>query len=664
MIDTNFQLYQAKVNSNIMFRGKSETFLKLYNSKIGNIPLKDTISKTINDESCFLGEGLSKKVYDLQNLKGYIVRIYKKFFTPEDLNTEFVKPKKNHINMIDDVVLHIPNKIDIAKKRDGQSIGVADYSKRISADEFPPLSNVYVTREETLHALDTYEQIKNFPLESFKHAYRQIKKFCSEPGYQFDVISPNNILVDTVSKKINIIDPLEPKVNNGVHGEVLDFSLFHGCDSLYPVLCDFLMQSEHLANLNKEEQLRWKKSIFKIIIKCIEAGKAVGYERNVDKLDNLYARIDKFWTSDRVRTRYNNFVDLYSGVINSSKTIETALNHKNSEEIRINAIKHLDSDDFNKLKPVFEKILEAPHQVKVEIPEILNAAVDKISEYGKSAKSVLPDLEILFDKEIFCTTKKRLYQLFIQLQPENKRFLSELQKSSINPFEKTLYKQEFEMIHNIADKLNPKSKQLVNNIYQNSISGEIIPQNIADKLWISRTCTNSGPEQNISLNNMAKAYNYLEKVKHRIPGSSDLIKLHKIILADTPGQEDIAGLLRTPETDERLRKVFKITKSLEGTVNPYSDSKDTLNDLKKLDKYIKDNYDKIDTFQMAANLFFEVTRIHPFLNGNGRSTRLFVEQYLLSKGYRLQKWPEEILYRKIYSPEQIAEKLKSCSTNA
>ena len=70
----------------------------------------------------------------------------------------------------------------------------------------------------------------------------------------------------------------------------------------------------------------------------------------------------------------------------------------------------------------------------------------------------------------------------------------------------------------------------------------------------------------------------------------------------------------------------------------------------------------MDTFDLAANLFSEIIRIHPFVNGNGRATRLFVEQSLLNKGYRLEKWPEEALYRKIYTTEQLSCHLKQNST--
>lgn len=640
--------------TNLQFQGRNDTFWKAYNRELNGIPLKDTILKSISDENNLLGEGLSKKGYGLAGIKDYVIRIYKNCFRKEDLDREFVKPKNDYLNTLEGVVLCIPGKIDIVKKKTGESLGVDKYAERIQVTDSHPLRDVKVTREETLKALNIYEKLKDFPVKSYKQAYLQMKKFCKKTGFQFDIISPNNILIDTKAKKINLIDPVTPKVNKPVHGDNADFSKYHGCDSLYPVICDFIMQKEHLENLTGNEKLKWKKSISVIIAKCISAGEIAGFGRNIEQLRVLYERIERFWNTNELCNRYDNFIDMYSGTINQAKTITDALNYKNSEKERIKAISRLDAANFEEIKSVFEKILEAPHQPKVEFPEIINAVLDKVSEYGKDAKPLVPALELLFDKEIFCTTKKRLYKLFIALEPENKKFLDEIGKSAKNPLEKMLFKQEF------AD-FYKKSGKHSQEIYKDAVSGATIPQELADKLWISRTCTNTGSMQEISIKNMIKAYNYIESVKNRKPEVADLVKLHKIVLADTPEQELIGGRLRTPETDELVRQIFHVTKDPKSVVNDYSASKDVVEDLKKLDEYINKNYDTMDCFTHAANIFSEVIRIHPFLNGNGRAARLFTEEFLLSKGYRLDKWPEEILYRKIYSADELAEYIRRSS---
>lgn len=640
--------------TNLQFQGRNDTFWKAYNREMNGIPLKDTILKSISDENNLLGEGLSKKGYGLAGIKDYVIRIYKNCFRKEDLDREFVKPKNDYLNTLEGVVLCIPGKIDIVKKKTGESLGVEKYAERIQVTDSHPLRDVKVTREETLKALNIYEKLKDFPVKSYKQAYLQMKKFCKKTGFQFDIISPNNILIDTKAKKINLIDPVTPKVNKPVHGDNADFSKYHGCDSLYPVICDFIMQKEHLENLTADEKLKWKKSINVIIAKCISAGKIAGFDRNIKQLRVLYERIERFWNTNELCNRYDNFIDMYSGIINQEKTITAALNYKNSEQERIKEISRLDAANFEEIKPVFEKILEAPHQPKVEFPEIINAVLDKVFEYGSDAKSLVPALELLFDKEIFCTTKKRLYRLFIALEPENKKFLDEIGKSAKNPIEKMLFKQEFTDLYK-------KSGKHSQEIYKDAVSGATIPQELSDKLWISRTCTNTGSMQEISIKNMIKAYNYIESVKNRKPEVADLVKLHKIVLADTPEQELIGGRLRTPETDELVRQIFHVTKDPKSVVNDYSASKDVVEDLKKLDEYINKNYDTMDCFTHAANIFSEVIRIHPFLNGNGRAARLFTEEFLLSKGYRLDKWPEEILYRKIYSADELAEYIRRSS---
>lgn len=640
--------------TNLQFQGRNDTFWKAYNREMNGIPLKDTILKSISDENNLLGEGLSKKGYGLAGIKDYVIRIYKNCFKKEDLDREFVKPKNDYLNTLEGVVLCIPGKIDIVKKKTGESLGVEKYAERIQVTDSHPLRDVKVTREETLKALNIYEKLKDFPVKSYKQAYLQMKKFCKKTGFQFDIISPNNILIDTKAKKINLIDPVTPKVNKPVHGDNADFSKYHGCDSLYSVICDFIMQKEHLENLTADEKLKWKKSINVIIAKCISAGKIAGFDRNIKQLRVLYERIERFWNTNELCNRYDNFIDMYSGTINQEKTITAALNYKNSEQERIKEISRVDAANFEEIKPVFEKILEAPHQPKVEFPEIINAVLDKVFEYGSDAKSLVPALELLFDKEIFCTTKKRLYRLFIALEPENKKFLDEIGKSAKNPIEKMLFKQEFTDLYK-------KSGKHSQEIYKDAVSGATIPQELADKLWISRTCTNTGSMQEISIKNMIKAYNYIESVKNRKPEVADLVKLHKIVLADTPEQELIGGRLRTPETDELVRQIFHVTKDPKSVVNDYSASKDVVEDLKKLDEYINKNYDTMDCFTHAANIFSEVIRIHPFLNGNGRAARLFTEEFLLSKGYRLDKWPEEILYRKIYSADELAEYIRRSS---
>ncbi len=650
-------LTQNNTINSISFCGKFETFWKIYNKNSNSVLLKDTIIKSINDDSNLLGEGLNKKGYLIDGIKEYIIRIYKNNFKLADLNSEFLRPRRNYADTVDGVALRIPDKIDIVKRKKGESIGVKEYGVRIC----PPMDNISITREESLKSLKLYEKIKDFPLDSYRKAYSQIKLFCSKQGYQFDIVNPNNILIDTKTKKINFIDPMDPKINK-CEEKPVDFSKYHGYDSLYPVLCDFLMHKEHLNNLNKIEKQRWIQSIKTIITKCIIAGKDIGLEKSSENLKFLYNRIDKLWyTQGGVPSRYKSFMTKYADTANQANIISDALNCKKQVAERISAIGKINSDDFEFLKPIFKKLIKAPHQPKVEIPEILNAILDKLSDFGKKVAVITPTLETLFDKEIFFTTKKRLYNLFIAVAPDNKRFLNEIMKSANNPIERILYEQEFKKLNEQLKNVSKKTKNQIMLIYEASKNKDEMLKDLASKLWISRTCTNTNPAQKLSIENMIKAYQYIESKKHEIPKTKDLVTLHKIVLKDTPGQEAIIGNIRTKETEYLFNQIFNVKKIPKKAVNPYADSKDVLNELQRLDKYIEENYNNEDVYNVAAKIFFDIVWIHPFYNGNGRVSRLFTEKFLLSKGIRLISWPEETLYRKIYSTDELAEKLKQNS---
>lgn len=646
--------WSAKRNF-MTFNGKTEDFWKAYNKKYDDKPLKETIKESINDNEKLLGEGFSKKGYDLGKLDKYIIRVYKRDFQESDLDKEFEKPKRTYLNTVDNVILCVPNKIDIVKKKFGEKLGVEKYGVRIC----PPLSNIKVTRDETVKILEIYEKLQDFPLSAFTNATRQIIQFSRKKGYQFDIVNPNNIFIDTKKQTINFIDPMDPKLNK-CEKNPIKFSKYHGRDSLYPILCDFIMQKEHLNNLSAEEQNRWKNATQKIIAKCILAGNELNLPENNENMRFLYNRINQLWDT-LVLERYDEFRKDYINVIEFTNTIAEAINHKNAENIRIDAISKLNSSNFNNLKPIFEKLIIAPHQPKVEIPEILNATLDKIAEYGENAKDITPVLETLFNKEIFYPTKLRLYNIFLNINPNNKKFLEEIEKTANNQFEKTLYLSQINQLKSLTDKLTNDNYIKAEQIYEKANSGDKIPKKIVNKLWMSRTCVNTGIEQKIALQNMKEAYNFMESLNGAIPKIEDLITFHKLSMKNTPNQEQIVGLIRSEENNYLFNKIFNVKKIPKNAINPYADSGDVPNELKKLNDFINENYDKKDPFDLTAEVFFKLTWIHPFYNGNGRATRLFTEALLQSKGYELTKWPEEALYRKIVTAKQLAESLRQNS---
>ena len=59
-------------------------------------------------------------------------------------------------------------------------------------------------------------------------------------------------------------------------------------------------------------------------------------------------------------------------------------------------------------------------------------------------------------------------------------------------------------------------------------------------------------------------------------------------------------------------------------------------------KYWEEN-DTCDVLERSVRIHFQAVRIHPFLNGNGRWSRLLGNIYLKQNDHPLVKWPEETI---------------------
>lgn len=72
-----------------------------------------------------------------------------------------------------------------------------------------------------------------------------------------------------------------------------------------------------------------------------------------------------------------------------------------------------------------------------------------------------------------------------------------------------------------------------------------------------------------------------------------------------------------------------ITGSAYTTVRP----SEVLEEMKKLEKWISDNYDKLHPIVLATEVHRKLVYIHPFDDGNGRCARLCMNVILLQNGY-------------------------------
>ncbi|MBU0757971.1 MAG: Fic family protein [Nanoarchaeota archaeon] len=116
--------------------------------------------------------------------------------------------------------------------------------------------------------------------------------------------------------------------------------------------------------------------------------------------------------------------------------------------------------------------------------------------------------------------------------------------------------------------------------------------------------------------NMLKAWEYLEKNKKKFPNQSDIKKLHMLVNKEIE-QNDTLG---------EYKKVQNYIGEIYTTSHLFTQEK-----MDQLFVWIKQAYKKIDDFEVAFQSHAQFEIIHPFIDGNGRVGRLFLNWLLLYK---------------------------------
>lgn len=168
-----------------------------------------------------------------------------------------------------------------------------------------------------------------------------------------------------------------------------------------------------------------------------------------------------------------------------------------------------------------------------------------------------------------------------------------------------------------------KEEFLVEYVYNStSIEGNTLTLN-ETKLVLQEGITIGGKSlrEHLDVTNQKEAINYIEtfiKGKKEIK-EADIITLHRITLK---GISDYwAGRYKTSQN--------RIVGSKHKTTPPYKVS----SEMNSLIYVINKNPRKYNPIELAAAVHHELARIHPFVDGNGRTARLFCNLILINKGY-------------------------------
>ncbi len=166
-----------------------------------------------------------------------------------------------------------------------------------------------------------------------------------------------------------------------------------------------------------------------------------------------------------------------------------------------------------------------------------------------------------------------------------------------------------------------KEKQRFLSIFiasSNSIEGSTLtPKETHDFLFGDVVPRDHTKKEFFMASNLLDAWEYLEKNCSKFPNEEDLFELHKRVN-------------RSIESEKTLGR-YKSVQNYVGSV--YTSSYLFVEEkTKQLFKWIKTAFNKVDDFEVAFQSHAQFEIIHPFVDGNGRVGRLFLNWLLMFKG--------------------------------
>ena len=136
------------------------------------------------------------------------------------------------------------------------------------------------------------------------------------------------------------------------------------------------------------------------------------------------------------------------------------------------------------------------------------------------------------------------------------------------------------------------------------------------------TISGKSLREHLDIINQKEAIKWIEdlaKSKPKKISEADILQLHRITLK---GISDYwAGRYKTSQN--------RIVGSRHKTTPPYKVKSEIENFIYHLNR----NKDKLNSIELAAFVHHEIVRIHPFIDGNGRTARLVTNLILLKQGY-------------------------------
>jgi Fic family protein len=224
----------------------------------------------------------------------------------------------------------------------------------------------------------------------------------------------------------------------------------------------------------------------------------------------------------------------------------------------------------------------------------------------------------------------------------------------------TFYKQEIssevQSLFNLADSLNSQITALKNNdqslwltiakklkvdwtYHSNSLEGSTLT--LGETLFfLNEGLTVEGKpfRDFLDARNHAEAIDYLYDIisNQRDISESVIKEINALLLsgvthtaAQNPQGESVKKILVSGEYKKQPNHVLQA----DGTIHKYVDPINVKDEMERLIHWVNESIYKLNPIQVAAIAHYNLVRIHPFDDGNGRGARIFMNLILIKSGF-------------------------------
>lgn len=271
--------FTANLRQNSGLEDAFNDFSRKIQETYGNIEISKLVDGVMRKEN-IIGKGSTKIVYRIPNIEDYVIGREKEI--------TYLKQKFSEIEIPFDKynfgqpIAQNDSGIIIMKKVDGTSHSLDNWSEKVDHLLF----GQPVDKKDAKEFLEAMKKVSKMPISAYINLANQIK-YLSDNGHRMDILSPNNVLIDSKNQQMNLIDLIDGQDRFADFDGELN-TLF----DLENILCGTILHEASRKQLSKAEACELDKATIETLEKCKIAGKYVGLSDDKTNTIKFYNVMD------------------------------------------------------------------------------------------------------------------------------------------------------------------------------------------------------------------------------------------------------------------------------------------------------------------------------------------------------------------------------------